>query len=191
MISCWISEVPARVTHVAAPRSNGYRRQPEQDCVLAGLIMSARRRGGRMAFGVLDDGTGRVEVALFEKAYAQYAETLESDDILIIEGGIGVDNFSGGYRLNVRRMMSLDEARAEYARRLEIELAPGSDGLVSSLRDILSPYRNGPCPVYLHYDSPGGKLCLALSERWQVRPSEQLTRSLQELDCVTKVQLHY
>jgi DNA polymerase-3 subunit alpha len=52
--------------------------------------------------------------------------------------------------------------------------------LVNELRDLLTPYRGGSCPIFVEYRGRGAESKLQLGEEWRVSPAEELVRRLRE-----------
>ena len=125
--------------------------RPERGTQLvAGLLHGFRtmksKAGDTIAFLTLDDRSGRFEVSLFAKEYEKYRELIQKDLILIVECTVSVDDYTGGMRGRAKQLMTLDEARKKFARRLALNL--NSSGLQSGfcqhLENILAPYRKEP-----------------------------------------------
>src|SRR5690606_3990692 len=76
----------------------GGRRQ-EVTAIVAGQVMGIRKRGESQAFVQLEDGRGRIECAFFSEAWVEYASLLGGNRIVIVEGGLREDEFSGGFSL--------------------------------------------------------------------------------------------
>ena len=139
----------AALTEDKGPAASG----PEQrQVIVAGLVTGMRTintRRGRMAIVTLDDRTGRVDATLFSDVYEQFRDSISRDAILVMTGTLGPDDYSGGFRLNVDNVYNIDQAREKYAKRIVIKLAGGKgiNGFVQGLSDVLSPYRQGGCPV--------------------------------------------
>jgi DNA polymerase-3 subunit alpha len=158
----------------------------EADVVLAGLLVSLRTkntRSGKMAFAVLDDRSARIDVLIRPEDYTAYAGVLARDKVVVVEGGLAPDDFSGGYRVRARRVYDIDQAREAYGRRLQITVGSesGANGLIDKLEDTLNTYRSGGCPVYIDYRNGRAAAVLSLSEDWTVRPDSQLLQRLQTL----------
>ncbi len=162
--------------------------KPTQDrgVVVAGLVVAIRamntRRGDRMAFVTLDDRSGRLELAVFSEQYERSRELLVKDTLLIVEGQVSVDEYSGGFRMSADKLYSIDQARAAFAARLEIDVNAdlAGNGFVAELKQILKPATPGRCPVYLHYHTKEAAAEIQLGQEWRVMPSgavlEHLTR---------------
>ncbi|MEQ1766780.1 MAG: DNA polymerase III subunit alpha, partial [Methylotenera sp.] len=77
----------------------------EQPQLLAGIVSGVRIRmtgRGKMAIVGLDDGTTRVEVVVNNELLNQQQAFLKDDQLVIIEGRVSNDEFSGGVRVNAR-----------------------------------------------------------------------------------------
>src|SRR3569623_1950225 len=163
--------------------------KPERDqkVVIAGLVVNIRarisKRGDRMAFVTLDDRSGRIELAAFSEAYLRFRNYLVKDKLLVVEGMVSGDDYSGGFKMSAERMFDIDEAREEYARRVEIGVSAvqAGNGFPHSLAQVLEPFREGRCPVWLDYAGMGAKARLVLGPQWRVKPSDVLIHRLKEL----------
>lgn len=168
----------------------------ERSVVVAGLVVSIRTintRRGRMAVVMLDDRTGRMEATLFSDVYEKFRNHISKDKLLVINGLLGPDDFSGGMRLNVEGIYSIDQARERYAKRLEIHVAneQGQNGFVRSLARVLTPFREGGCPIWIQYRNHNASAPLVLGQEWNVRPTDELLHRLRELAGKEQVELVY
>ncbi len=164
---------------------------------VAGLVVAIRtmqtKRGERMAFVTLDDTTGRVEIAVFPEAWQTYRECIEQGKLLIVEGEISFDEYSGNYRVSSKRVLTLNQARQQYARGLLIHLAADqvSDKLSDALRCALQPFCAGTVPVYLVYQHALARVHVLLGERWQINPDDLLCDALRQIPGCTHVEFTY
>ncbi|MDO3385173.1 hypothetical protein QWI17_04875, partial [Gilvimarinus sp. SDUM040013] len=69
------------------------------------------------------DRTSRIEVSLFGEAYDEYRTVLVKDAVLLIEGEITVDSYSGTDKLKVRgnSVVDITQCRARYGKHIEID----------------------------------------------------------------------
>jgi DNA polymerase-3 subunit alpha len=163
-------------------------REPQ---LLAGIISGLRTqmtRRGKMVIVVLDDATAQVEVTVFNELYEANRQRLREDELLIVQGQVRKDDFSGGLRISADRVLDLTDARCQYARGLSLSMNGQSDS--ARLKKLLSAYRvvedgrnNGAtpasgCPVSIRYHNRGVQCELALGSSWLVRPDEQLVQEL-------------
>jgi DNA polymerase III subunit alpha len=147
--------------------------------LLAGIIHSQRiqmSRRGRMAVILLDDGNARVEVTVFNELFEQHRHWLKEDQLLIVEGKVAHDDFSGGLRISAEKLLDLQAARSRYARAVRLVCNGESSG--GKLRELLSPYRSGSCPVSIVYSSRGATCEIDLGEDWRVNLQDELIQSL-------------
>jgi len=175
---------------------NGPSRRRRQDTArIAGLVVGIRLRNtqsGRMAIVTLDDQTGRAEVVLFNEDYRQYQEHLAADTLIVAEGTVALDDYAGGVRMRAQRVLTLDEARAEWARVLDLSLVALRSEQVRSLHQVITQCPSGSCRLRLHYRREDVWVDLQLPEDWQLRPDEQLLRRLNEtLGPESRVRLVY
>jgi DNA polymerase-3 subunit alpha len=132
-----------------------------ESVVIAGLVASLKeitnRRGERMAFVALEDPSGRAEVVVFAETYAGVRDWLRGDEPLaVVEGRAAPDEQTGGYKVTAERIMTLEEARVERARGLELAVAAPElgDEAAERLGGLLTEHP-GQCPVYVDYRIPG------------------------------------
>lgn len=168
-----------------------------QAVVVAGLVIGIRtmqsKRGDRIAFVTLDDRTGRVELGVFAENYQKYRDLLVKDKLLVVEGTVSIDDFSGSFRMSCDHIFDIEQARERFAKRLEIRLeqSEAANGFVDSLSQLLKLYGKGGCPVVLNYEGNGARAKLALGAEWQVRPADELIHRLNELAGQERVRVVY
>jgi len=79
---------------------------------------------GRVAIFKLDDKSETIEAVANQETLDANKDLLKDDELVIIQGKVQIDRFSGGLRLNVQQVMGLAEARCRYARFVRV-LAAG------------------------------------------------------------------
>jgi DNA polymerase-3 subunit alpha len=145
---------------------------------------SAYAKGKRMAFFTVEDDKGRLEVKVPPELYEQKQSLLTKDTLLIVEGEVREDDYNEGYTMTANQIVTLDQARDNQARRLEMTVAANlsQSGLAQRLIDILTPYRQaGRCRVLIYYQHPDALVELLLGENWRVQPHQALIQQLQEM----------
>ncbi|UXZ54585.1 DNA polymerase III subunit alpha [Halomonas sp. 7T] len=170
-------------------------REPQR---VAGLVVAMRtmksKRGDTMAFITLDDRTGRIEASLFGELFEQLRGQIESDQVVIVEGEVSNDDFSGGLRLRGKDVTPMVTARIRYGQAVELAVDAGqiNGRLVESLRESLTPYRDETgLPVRLQYRHPEAVAWLELADEWKVSPSDDLLLALRDVQGQAGVQLRY
>ena len=175
-----------------ADNGRAHGRQRGQEMTLAGMVMAVRKRPGKGAFVAIDDGTARLEVAVFDRLFAHAAHLLANDSILVVRGRVEVDSFRGGFRMVAEEILSVDEARSQFARGLEIDIeGPLPLALEQDLAAALQPYRSGRTPVILRYRNARAQALIRLGENWQVIPSAELLAAVDGLDGIRAARLRY
>ncbi|MCR3755984.1 MAG: DNA polymerase III subunit alpha [Sodalis sp. Psp] len=162
-----------------------------------GLVLSARvmmtKRGNRIGVCTLDDRSGRLGVMLFTDALEKYQHLLEKDRILIAQGQISFDDFSGGPKMTASELMDISEAREKYARGLAISLSDRQvdNQFLNRLRLSLEPHRFGTIPVHLYYQRQDARVRLCFGTTWRVILTNRLLNDLRTLVGNEQVELEF
>src|SRR5690606_32424437 len=92
----------------------------------------------KMAIVTLDDTTARIEIVVGNELLNQNAHLVKEDMLLVVEGRVSNDDFSGGIRVNARKLYDLPSARSAHASMLKISCNGQSDA--GKLKELLAPY---------------------------------------------------
>ncbi len=171
--------------------NNRFRRGPDTPWTVAGMVTSVRKRGDSDAFVRLEDGSGIIEVSFFGELYQQMAPLLTRDEMLVVDGGLRIDDFSGGgFQLRARSACSLADACRRHARLLQLKLNGIGPGFVEQLQHALAGYRGGRTSVTLHgYRNRHAQADLELGEAWRVEAIPELLRTVRALPGVQAARL--
>jgi len=170
----------------------------EQPQLLAGIVSGVRIRmtgRGKMAIVGLDDGTTRVEVVVGSELLYQQQSLLKDDQLIIIEGRVSNDEFSGGVRVNARKIYDLSTLRNSKASFLKISCNGQADAV--KLKALLKPYcKNASdemrgCAVKIEYHNKTSKVELMLGNDWRVDLHEELIAGLTEWLSQSNVKILY
>jgi DNA polymerase-3 subunit alpha len=163
----------------------GQRRRGVQ-VVVTGLVVGASHRQtqrGRMGTLVLDDRSGRIECTLFNEVYEQHRELIAADKILVVSGSLSYDEFRGGLSIRADNLLTFEQARSHYAGLLNVEVSRNGldvSGFSQRLQQILTPFRGGSTGIRLHYMREGARGEIQLGKEWQVNPTDELLRRLEQ-----------
>ena len=160
--------------------------------LLSGVVSQFRTvmtRRGKMMIVELDDGSGKLELTVFNEIYEQHRDILKPDELLVISAKVRDDQFSGGMRAGAEKIFSLTELRRAYAKSLTLSMNGQAD--TKRLLTLLGPHKNGACPVVVEYDNGNARCALPLPEEWRVTPREELLQGLREWLTPTGVQVVY
>ncbi|WP_327439881.1 DNA polymerase III subunit alpha [Pseudomonas donghuensis] len=160
--------------------------KPARDTqTVAGMIIALRvmknKKGDKMGFVTLDDRSGRIEASLFADAFMANQALLQTDAMVVVEGEVSNDDFSGGLRLRVKRVMSMEDARTNLAESLRLKVH--ADALkgdrLSWLGELFKRHR-GACPITMEYTGSDAKAMLQFGESWRIDPADGLIQALRD-----------
>jgi DNA polymerase-3 subunit alpha len=185
-------------TTIASHIADAQRSKSKIEGRVAGLVVEMRTRqtkkGTLMGFASVDDKTAKIEVAAFSKTFEQYRELLVKDALLVVEGGLAIDDFSGGLRLTAERIYTFEQAREYFAKCILIDLEKENfedNQLIKQLTETLQPYKGGNCPVQIKYNNNYAKTSLQLGDDWRIHPAENLMVELKKLFLESAVSIYY
>ena len=160
--------------------------KPARDTqTVAGLIIALRvmknKKGDKMGFITLDDRSGRIEASLFAEAFHSAQSLLQTDAMVVVEGEVSNDDFSGGLRLRAKRVMSIEDARTNLAEslRLTVHAEALKGDRLRWLGDLCKKHR-GACPITLDYTGLDAKALLQFGEAWRIDPADSLIQALRD-----------
>lgn len=163
----------------------------------AGLLTSLRAiktRRGRMGFAVLDNAIERVEVILYSDQFKQHREMLQKGNILIAQGELSVDGFTGGFQLRADRVADINTFRAKWLRRLHLNLMEEqtTPAAMQTIHRVLTTHRGGEVKVAIRYRRANGESGnLKLSNDWTIHPTQPALDQLADLIGSENLTFHY
>ena len=104
--------------------------------LLAGIVTDPRvvnGQRGRVVIFKLDDGSEAVEAVAQDEVFEERRDLMAEDTLLIVQGKVQPDRFSGGLRLNISQVWDLAAARARFGRYLSVEI----NGHTPPVQDVL------------------------------------------------------
>jgi DNA polymerase-3 subunit alpha len=113
------------------------------------------------------------------------------DAVVVIQGQVAADDFTGGYKITADHIMSLADAKARFAKGVNISVCGPDSDLCKTLASTFRPYREGSTSVYIHYRNQRARVTLKLGNDWKVKPCEELIAALNELDAVKQAGFRY
>lgn len=148
---------------------------------VAGIITNLRtrqtKRGDRIAIFTLDDGAGQVEVVCFSEAYQTFRPLLIEDQLVIVDGEVGIDDFSNGVRILAREISTLEQNRTRLVKYIQVKW-PNTLKLDYQHLGPLLKQHAGTCPVVIRYQDEETNTDLRLGKGWGVKPSDDLLQAL-------------
>ncbi|RNF86364.1 DNA polymerase III subunit alpha [Montanilutibacter psychrotolerans] len=163
--------------------------RPEMEMAIAGLVVGLRKKGDSQMFVQLEDGRGRIECGFFAESYAEFAQILVRDRLLVIQGGLREDAFSGGFSLKAVRCWDYAQVCARHAQRLSLRLDLRVPGTLQRVDAMLARQRPGSTPLRLDLLREGAAGMLDLNGTSSVRIDPDLPGNLRALPGVRAVKL--
>ena len=160
--------------------------------VLAGIVAGLRiqqTRRGRMAVVTLDDGGAQVELTVFNEIYEASRPWIREDELLVVRGKASLDEYSGNVRVSGEQLFDFASARSHFAQQLALRC--NGNASIAQLKKLFTPYRDGKCPVQIHYRNDNASCQLRLGEAWQVTLHDDLLRDLRDLLKAENVKVVY
>jgi len=154
------------------------------------MVVGVRKRGESDAFVQVEDATGMLETSFFREVFAESQHLLTRGTMIVVEGGLRIDDFAGGYQLRARKAYALADAMEHFGRLLTLKLNGVGPDFPRHLRQALMGYRGGRTPLLLSgYRNAVGQASLELGDEWRVRAVPDLVRTLRTLPGVLGTEL--
>ena len=176
----------------ARPESARSGWRPELETVVAGQVVGLRKKGDSQMFVQIEDGRGRLECAFFAETYNEFAPLIARDRLLIVQGGLREDAFSGGFALQGAALLGL-RAAVRQARAAPVAAAgPARTGhLVARGCTCSRKHRPGPTPLRLDLLREGVAGMLDLNGTHSIRVDADLPGTLRSQPGVRTVKLAF
>ncbi|MEP6875151.1 MAG: OB-fold nucleic acid binding domain-containing protein, partial [Burkholderiales bacterium] len=113
-------------------------REPQ---LLAGIVSDLRvinGQRGRVAIFKLDDKSEPIEAVANEELLNANRDLLKDDELIIVQGKVQPDRFSGGLRLTVAQVWDLASARCRFGKYLRVAVNGSVPPVAEVLRDFPS-----------------------------------------------------
>lgn len=166
-----------------------------QTARVTGIITHIRtrqtKRGDRIAIFTLDDGTSQTEVVCFTECYQKFRHLLIEDQIIVVEGEVGTDDFNNAVRIIGRELYTLDQARERFAKYIQINLPATQTFDTQHFKQLLGQHLGGQCPVIIRYVQEHIQADITLGKKWLIKPSEALLNIIKQQLAIDDVELLY
>jgi DNA polymerase III subunit alpha len=158
---------------------------------LAGSVIGMRKQGESRAFVQVEDYSGRFEAVLYREAWTEFAPLLSRDAILVFEGSLSIDDFSGNYQLRTNRVTTIESACELRARVLRLRVNGIGDDFAARLYAALETCRGGTTAVRIAFSNQSGRGEIELGPEWKVRASPALVQTIVALEGVLDAEFVY
>lgn len=162
--------------------------------ITGGLVTSLRhiltKRGKKLTILGLEDARGALDIVVFSEIFEPQQAHIQTGKILIVEGELGQDDFTGGVKMTATGLFQIEEARTRFAKCLALTLTHTDTKLVPDIELLLRAYP-GDCLVQIRYSNTSAKTTMTLGKRWSVSPSDELLTKFYELLGSQRVEMCY
>ncbi|MFM7331504.1 MAG: DNA polymerase III subunit alpha [Brachymonas sp.] len=111
-------------------------REPRTICGIVSDLRVINGQRGKLAIFKIDDKSGVIEATADEALLTANKLTLKDDELLIFEGKVQPDRFSGGLRMQVNRLWDLATARAKFGKYLKVAVNSKAPDLERMVREF-------------------------------------------------------
>lgn len=181
-----LKSIIRRRLHELAPTGRG------ESTLIAGFVIAFRvamtKRGQKIAILTLDDRSARIELTAFADVFEQAQQWLAKDMVIVVEGEVSNDRFTGGLRVSAKRILSMAQARAQYMQYmlLQVNEAHYHGKWLQRLKQIFEDYQvnsdeSSGCAVRIHYRAADVEGQLVLGDDWRLNAEDHCLYALQDL----------
>ncbi len=161
---------------------------------ICGLVRGVRhiltKRGKKLSIIAIEDATGNLDIVAFSEIFEPQQAFVIAGQMLVVEGELGQDNYTGGVKMVATVLYRIDEARTRFARCLALTLSADDQALLPALHSILKGHP-GECVVQIRYFNQDAKASMNLAAHLRVTPSDELLTVLTDLLDKQRVELCY
>ncbi|OOS00287.1 DNA polymerase III subunit alpha [Haemophilus paracuniculus] len=186
------------LNHYASTRLSELEPLPKGKTItVAGQVMSYRvvptKQGTNLGIATIDDRSGEKEITLFSEALEKYGGLIQTDDIIIVTVSVWEDKFRGGLKIAAKELMTLDQARSQYAKSLALAISQDqlTPTFIKQLKEIIAPHKDGTIPLHFYYQSPAGRALLKGGIEWRITPNDAMIDQLKNMLGENSVELEF
>ncbi len=147
--------------------------------MVAGLKTHVQRNGKEMAFAVLEDFDGSIELLVFAETYEKYRGILAKDAMILAHGFVSRRESDSGPKIRVDKIMALSESREKLAHSVHIKVS--TQGLETDfVREIGKDCTRfaGSCPLIIHLVTHEQNEYRIRSRKYRLSPTDDTLRTL-------------
>jgi DNA polymerase-3 subunit alpha len=169
-------------------------RHSPKKVMVCGLVQGVRRimtkRGKRLAIVTLEDALGRVDVVVFSEVFDPQEKHVVPGEVLVVEGEVGQDDYTGGVKLTAIAIYTMMDARTHFSRYLSLTLNADDEPNLPALQTLLAS-APGDCGVHIRYQNSHAVASMTVATQWHVAPHDALLEELNHLLNPARVELCY
>ncbi|MBN3564148.1 DNA polymerase III subunit alpha [Aliamphritea spongicola] len=154
---------------------------------MLGLVVDIRmkktKKGDPLCFITLDDRTSRIEITLFGDSFDEHRHLLSKDAILLVEGEIAHDDYSGRTKVRASKVIDITQARARYASHIQVNCQADQlkERQLKALEQVLEGAKGASAvSVALQYSREDASARVYLGDDWKVEPTDEVLLKLKD-----------
>ena len=151
--------------------------------LICGMVNQSKKivtkRGKSLMIYKVEAADGYVDVVVYAEILADKTNPIQNTDIILIEGELSQDDYTGGFKILASHLFSVEEARVKFARCLRLHLRPDDETGIPQLKTMLEAHQ-GDCMVQILYANTQVQAVLNLDKAFAVRPAEELLSVLKD-----------
>ena len=161
--------------------------------MVIGMRVMKNKRGENFAFLTLDDKSGRIELSVWADKFNAYRDILVKDALLVVQGVVSEDSYTGGLKMVAESIQSIYQARCTKLESLKLTIPKKETDAnwVERIESTLSHFKDGSCPVTIEYSMSSAVGQFNLGDQWLVQPKDELIEQLREQFGKNNVLLNY
>ena len=162
--------------------------------IICGLVTSIRKimtkRGKKLAIIGMEDAKSSLDIVVFSEVFEPKQDDVQVGQMLVIEGELGQDDYTGGVKMSATALYRIDEARTRFAKHLALTLTEADKALIPAIQTVLKAHQ-GKCVVQIRYSNASSQAAMNLATNWRVAPDDALLDKLVALLDEGRVALFY
>jgi DNA polymerase-3 subunit alpha len=187
--STYHDEFGGRFTLIA--ELNPTRNKKASICALVTAIRTVvTKRGKTLMIVGLEDKSAKFEALFLADTYQRVKPVLLVGEVLVIEGEISLDEYTGKAKMVAAQCYSIEQARSLFAKCLLLKLTSASKPSLTTLQAVLKS-APGHSAVELCYQNDQAGARLSLGKNWKVTVTDELMSNLKMVLGETNVEMCY
>lgn len=161
--------------------------QKSTKVTIGGLVIDLRKiltkKGKKMAILTLDDGSGKMEIAIFSELLEETQAYLNKDEILIVQGEIAIDTYSENLRMRADKILTIPMAREAYGKHvlLTMQASEINDESLHCCQTLMKQFANGEMRVKILYQNAEGSVLVNTGQEYQVYPDDIFIENMNQI----------
>lgn len=153
---------------------------------IIGLILSFKiltnKNNQQIGICTIDDGTGILDLIMFNNIFKKYQCLLEKNNIIIAKGKVIFDYFNKKIKMNVSKIIEFKKLNKKYNYGLNIFINKKyiNKSIINNFINLIKENK-GTIPINIIFKNKNFCFRLTFGENWRIKPSENLIINFQKI----------